>query len=111
MLVYNKNIGEIKLNGTKFHHRMSRCRKKRIPKNKELNEFNEIFSVDILMNKSCCHSDSSETHKESIIIVPGDHYVKMTESEKIDKYLDRARELRKLGNMKVKFVPIIIGAL
>ena len=32
-------------------------------------------------------------------------------SEKKDKYLDLARELKKLWNMKVKIVPIVIGAL
>ena len=41
---------KILLNRHKFHHRMSPCRKKKIPKVKELTEFNEIFSVDILMN-------------------------------------------------------------
>ena len=34
-----------------------------------------------------------------------------TESEKTDKYLDLARELKKLWNMKVTIVPIVIGAL
>ena len=33
------------------------------------------------------------------------------EREKKDKYLDLARELKKLWNMKVTFIPIIIGAL
>ena len=33
-----------------------------------------------------------------------------TESEKKDKYLDLARELKKLWNMKVTIVPIVIGA-
>ena len=33
------------------------------------------------------------------------------ESEKKDKYLDLARELKKLWNMKVTIVPIVIGAL
>ena len=33
------------------------------------------------------------------------------ETEKIQKYLDLARELKKLWNMKVKVVPIVIGAL
>ena len=43
--------------------------------------------------------------------VPADHRVKMKESEKINKYLDLARELRTLWNMRVKVVPIVIGAL
>ena len=34
----------------------------------------------------------------------------MKECEKKDKYLDLARELKKLWNMKVTIVPIVIGA-
>ena len=44
-------------------------------------------------------------------VVPVDHRVKLKESEKKDKYLDLARELKKLWNMKVVFIPIVIGAL
>ena len=43
--------------------------------------------------------------------VPTDHRVKLKESEKRDKYLDLARELKKLWNMKVTVIPIVIGAL
>ena len=35
----------------------------------------------------------------------------LKESEKKDKYLDLVRELKKLWNMKVTIVPIVIGAL
>ena len=35
----------------------------------------------------------------------------MKECEKKDKYLDLDRELKKLWNMKVTIVPIVIGAL
>ena len=38
------------------------------------------------------------------------HRTKLKESEKKDKYLDLARELKKLWNMKVTIVPIVIGA-
>ena len=41
--------------------------------------------------------------------VPANHLVKLKESEKIDKYLDLARELKKLWNVKVTI--IVIGAL
>ena len=34
----------------------------------------------------------------------------MKECEKRDKYLDFARELKKLWNMKVTIIPIVIGA-
>ena len=43
--------------------------------------------------------------------VPADHRVKLKENEKMDKYLDLARELKKLWNMKVKVVPIVVVAL
>ena len=42
---------------------------------------------------------------------PVDHRIILKESEKKDKYLDLARELKKLWNMKVTIVPIVIGAL
>ena len=42
--------------------------------------------------------------------VPADHRIKLKEGEKKDKYLDLARELKKLWNMKVSIVLIVIGA-
>ena len=36
--------------------------------------------------------------------------IKLKECEKKDKYLDLARELKKLWNMKVTIMPIVIGA-
>ena len=40
-----------------------------------------------------------------------DHRVKLKESEKRDKYPDFAREQKKLWNMKVTVLSIVIGAL
>ena len=42
--------------------------------------------------------------------VPADHRIKLKECEKRDKYLDLAWELKKLRNMKVTIIPIVIGA-
>ena len=42
--------------------------------------------------------------------VLADHRIKLKECEKRDKYLDLARELKKLWNMKVTIIPIVIGA-
>ena len=42
--------------------------------------------------------------------VPADHRIKLKECEKRDKYLDLARELKKLWNMKGTIIPIVIGA-
>ena len=39
-----------------------------------------------------------------------DHRIKLKECEKKDKYLDLARELKKLWNMTVTIIPIVIGA-
>ena len=39
------------------------------------------------------------------------HRVKLKESEKKDKYCNLARELKKLWNMNVTVIPIVIGAL
>ena len=42
--------------------------------------------------------------------VPAGHRIKLKECEKGDKYLDLARELKKLWNMKVSIIPIVSGA-
>ena len=43
--------------------------------------------------------------------VPAGQKINLKVSEKKDKYLDLARELKKLLNMKVTIMPIVIGAL
>ena len=43
--------------------------------------------------------------------VPADHRINLKESAMKGKYLDLARELKRLWNMKVTIVPIVIGAL
>ena len=42
--------------------------------------------------------------------VPADHTINLKECEKKNKYLDLARELKKLLKMKVTIIPIVIGA-
>ena len=42
--------------------------------------------------------------------VPADHKIKLKEWEKKNKYLDPARELKKLWNLKVTIIPIVISA-
>ena len=43
--------------------------------------------------------------------VPADHRVKLKESKKREKYLDLARELKKMWSMKGIIIPAVIGAL
>ena len=42
--------------------------------------------------------------------VPDDHRIKLKEYEKKGKYLDLAMELKKLWNIKVTIIPIVIRA-
>ena len=45
------------------------------------------------------------------VAVPGDARVELKEKEKIDKYQDLAKELKKLWKVKIRVVPNVIGAL
>ena len=45
------------------------------------------------------------------IAVPGDGRVKDKEKEKVEKYQDLARELRKIWKTSMTVVPIVVGAL
>ena len=52
-----------------------------------------------------------KTCRKADFAIQADNRVKLKESEKRDKYLDLARELKKLGNMKVKVILIVISAI
>ena len=43
--------------------------------------------------------------------ISADHWIKLKETEKRDKFLDLAWELKKLWNMKVTVISIEVGAL
>ena len=43
--------------------------------------------------------------------IPVDYRVKLIESEKIDKYLDLARELKRPSNMRVMVISVGVDAL
>ena len=45
------------------------------------------------------------------IVVSAVHRIKVIECEKRNKYIDLARELKKLWDIKVTIVPIVFGAL
>ena len=56
--------------------------------------------------------DFVRVNKKEILLNSGlFHMVKLKESEKKDKYLEFAGELKKLWNMKVTVISIVIGAL
>ena len=41
--------------------------------------------------------------------IPEDHEMKIKEREKIDEYLDLARELKKVWNRRVKLISVVVG--
>ena len=43
--------------------------------------------------------------------VPGDSRIKEKEKDKMQKYQDLGRELRKMWNVKVKIIPLAVGSL
>ena len=62
-----------------------------------------IIIIIIIIKKKIC--------KIVDFAVPAGHRIKLKEREKKDKYLDLARELKKkLWNMRVTIIPIVIGA-
>ena len=58
----------------------------------------------IIINKK------KRTRKTVDFAVPADHRIKLEECKKKDKYIDLARELKKLWNLLVTIIPIVIGA-
>ena len=86
------------------------------------------IKVDMLLNKET----KTKTNQWSILIfknsyatlkiikkrickivdfaLPADRRIKLKECEKKDKYVDLARELKKLWNMKMTIVVVVIGA-
>ena len=61
----------------------------------------------IIINKK--EKKKKRTCKIVDFAVPADHRIKLKECEKKDKYLDLARELKKLWNMQVTIIAIVIG--
>ena len=61
---------------------------------------------------TCDSQQKKKTCRIQDFAIPGDHRVKLKESKKRDMYLDLARELKKKQwNMKMRVIPIVIGAL
>ena len=43
--------------------------------------------------------------------VPGDSRIEEKEKDKIEKYQDLGRELKKIWNIKMKIIPLVVGYL
>ena len=64
----------------------------------------------IIINKKKKKKKKMRIRKIVDFAVPADCRINLKECEKKDKYLNLASELKKLWNMKVTIVPIVIGA-
>ena len=51
------------------------------------------------------------TCRSEDFVIPADYRIKIKENEKWDKFLDLARELKKLWNMKVTVIPIVLDLI
>ena len=65
----------------------------------------------IIEKKKKKRKKRKKTCKTVDFAVPADNRVTLKESEKRDKHFDFPRGLKKLENIKVTFIPIVIGAL
>ena len=65
----------------------------------------------IIINKKKKMKKKKRICKIVDFAVPADHRIKLKKFQKKDKYLDLARELKKLWNMKVTIIPIVIGII
>ena len=70
-----------------------------------------VTNGSFILGQTMRPSDSQQKKKGTCRIVNFDHRAKLKEREKRDKYLDLVREQKKLWNMKVTVIPIVIGAL
>ena len=64
----------------------------------------------IIINKKKKNKTKKNICKIVDFAVPADHSITRKETEQKDKYLDVPRELKKLWNMKVTIVLVVIGA-
>ena len=55
--------------------------------------------------------DKTRTWRTADFAVAVDHRLEIKESEKKDNYLDLTKAPRKLQNMKLTVIPIVVGAL
>ena len=55
--------------------------------------------------------DKKRTFKIIDFAVPGDSRIEDKEKEKIEKYQDLRRELKKIWNVRVKIIPLVVGSL
>ena len=74
----------------------------------------DIQTHDLISARRLDHiiiNKKKEICKNVDFAVHADYRIKLKEFEKRDKYISVARELKKIWNMKVTIIPIVIGAI
>ena len=77
------------------------------------NQITKSYPDLVIINKKKKKKRKKKTRTCRIVnlVVPANYRVKIKENEKRDKFLNLNRELKKLLNMKVTVIPIIINTL
>ena len=88
-------------------------RNKRYTHNLENETLKILWDFEIQMDHLILtrQPDLEIAYRKVNFAIPADHRVKLKESKTRDRYLDLARELKKLWNIKVTVITIVIGAL
>ena len=81
-----------------------------VKNSQKVNNTNTNTNTTTTNNNNNNNQQKKRNRKLVGFAVPADHGIKLKECEKKDKYLDFARELKKLWNMQVTIMPIVIGA-
>ena len=85
-----------------------------LKKHSNNNNNNNNTDGSLNLGQTTRHSDSQQKKRICRIVdfvFQANHRVKLKDGEKRDKYQDLARELKRLLNMKVTVIPIVVGTL
>ena len=88
---------------TRIHHKRMRCIKLNY-----IYAHKTLWEIQLRRLKLILIKNKKRTNHQMDFTV---HRVKIKESIKIDKYLNLTRELKKLWNVRLMVIPVIVGAL
>ena len=71
----------------------------------------DLIIINRELAEEWTYNNKQRTCRGVDFAVPANHNIKLKEREKKDKYIDLARELKKLHNMKVTIITIVVSAL
>ena len=108
MVIHLKMCKKLKFDHTNKWYMLNPASVLENDSNKLLYDFD--IQTNNLISAKRLYSNQKRIWKIVDFAVPADHRIKLKESEKKGKYLELDREWKKLWNMKVTIIPIVIGA-